>query len=240
MNTLKAKVVILPTDNQYTGILCKSPNGTLSTNILTGIPQHLYITTDDKIKERDWVLYDVAGYNNSKYNSHFLGQVTSIKEIGQANCHYGIDGNKLGKNLAWHCEDCKKIIATTDKLVIKDYENCNHEKNYLPRPSIVFVDKYCKEGGIDEVLVEYKEKLTIKLIKGRQWGDAPGANNPKGRPFYMKSYGYLPKINSHNTITIHSIKNNWNRKEVEELLLNMGLNAMLPEIEINNWIKENL
>jgi hypothetical protein len=44
-------VHLLPTDNQYKGSISLTPDGRLSTNILIGIPQNIYITNDSEIKE---------------------------------------------------------------------------------------------------------------------------------------------------------------------------------------------
>lgn len=63
----------------------------------------------------------------------------------------------------------------------------------LPQPSQAFVEKYVELGGIDEVDIELKSSDLDYFF-----GDL--------------------KVDSHNTITIHSIKNNWSREEVEKLL----------------------
>jgi hypothetical protein len=48
------------------------------------------------------------------------------------------------------------VIGTTD------------ESLGLPKPSQAFIEKYCKVGGIDEVLIEYikvRYNIAIVLIK---------------------------------------------------------------------------
>jgi hypothetical protein len=47
---------ILPTDNQYKGSISLTPDGRLTTNVLIGIPQHIYITSNEDIKDGDWCL----------------------------------------------------------------------------------------------------------------------------------------------------------------------------------------
>ena len=78
------------------------------------IVQHLYILSDDEIKEGDWYLLD----DNTI--------------------------NKASANLRYKNHE-KKIIASTDSSL------------KLPRPSNEFNKKYCEEGGINEVLVEYMD-----------------------------------------------------------------------------------
>jgi len=60
-------------------------------------------------------------------------------------------------------------------------------------------------------------------------------------------HNIIPKLNvdNHNTITIHSIKNSWTRKEVENLLHLAMTTASaygegIDEAEANDWIKHNL
>ena len=95
-----------------------------------------------------------------------------------------------------------KIIATTDiKLREKQYK-----ARRLPKLPQQFIKEYCDKGGIDKVMIEYEEELTAELYLGRKWGDSLGANDPKGRPFYMKSNGITPKVTSDNTLIIHPLE----------------------------------
>jgi hypothetical protein len=84
-------IFILPTDNQYKGSISLTPDGRLSTNVLIGIPQNIYITSDEEIKEGDWI-----GYSNLK-------KWVPVKYLG---------GDLIGSE--------KKIILTTDRDLIKD------------------------------------------------------------------------------------------------------------------------
>src|SRR5690606_13273419 len=78
-------------------------------------PQHLYIISNEEIKDGDWF--------------------------------YSPKVNKILRNLFNKFEQGdKKIIATTDSSL------------GLPTPSNSFIKKYCELGGIDEILVEYKEE----------------------------------------------------------------------------------
>lgn len=148
----KAKVILLPT-NEKSKItlsfkersfnqliepkltLIKESNYQLS-NIQS---QHLYIISDDEIKEGDWC------YDN------LLGLVFQF-EIGEANSDF------IKKHI-------KKIIATTDiKLGTCEYSDRYRESyfNPLPQPSQQFIEKYIEEYNkgnvITDVLVEYEGK----------------------------------------------------------------------------------
>lgn len=101
-------------------------------------PQHLYITSDDKIKDGDWMI-NINGDTIIKYDSKNEGDNT------------------------WR-EYWRKIIATTDKLCIgheDDYDERSKTGGnpiWLPEPSDKFIqayiDAYNKGEKIDKVLVE--------------------------------------------------------------------------------------
>jgi hypothetical protein len=88
---MNKNIHILPTDNQYKGSISLTPDGRLSTNVLIGIPQNIFITSDEEIKEGDWI-----GYSNLK-------KWVPVKYLG---------GDLIGSE--------KKIILTTDRDLIKD------------------------------------------------------------------------------------------------------------------------
>lgn len=99
------------------------------------INQHLYITSNEEIKENDWYY--------------------SIK--------YGILKARVATpNIDYEKEGCKKIIATTDESLEPRnlYGNSGLFKTKLPKPSNSFISKYIEEYNqgniITDVLVEYK------------------------------------------------------------------------------------
>lgn len=150
--------------------------------------QHLYIISDDVIKEDDW-LYNL--------------QTKNVRQC------FSIERSRLVYN-----EYDKKIIATTDKLLagIKhiqwskdleskyDFEKGYPKEYYLPQPSQSFIEKYIEQYNnqniITDVMVEYE---------GIEWLDRPLEYFPK---INLKD----------NTITIKRIKDTFTRKEVIELL----------------------
>ena len=140
MNQFKrAQVVMLPTEKQ-------SHLFRYSDNILQFQPglqygyspikaQHLYVISDDKIKEGDYIYHlDVCDITKAEY-----------------------DGNVLSKSF-------KKIIATTDTSLsyIKHDDTVPYPKGEqirLPQPSQQFIEKYVESYNagkiITDVLVEY-------------------------------------------------------------------------------------
>ena len=126
----------------------------------------------------------------------------------------------------------REVLATTDKSLIiyneSDYIKSSPYVKYLPQPSQAFIEKYCKKGGIDEVSVEYGGN-TVEFQNfcsdlGFSYDSAFGwyeNANPGHRPntsTLEEKFNNKLKVDSHNTITIHPIKDNWNRKETKELM----------------------
>tara|TARA_R110002124_G_scaffold281430_1_gene455743 strand:+ start:94837 stop:95577 length:741 start_codon:yes stop_codon:yes gene_type:complete len=244
INRKRAKVIMLPTEDNSGIILGLSKMGKLvyydknyanPSNDKYCQRQHLYITIDDEIKEGDYVLFKV---NNSR--PHVIGKVISIK----------FDITTLSfndnKDLEVYTKSCKKIIATTDKsLTIKSNRyNFNNEDGgfgtrqiNLPQPSQAFIEKYCALGGVDEILVEYE-----------QYGLCIPCNKQGVRHCaHPEECGYSqllerPKVDSHNTITVHPIKDSWNKEEhIADIKRLIQLyETTYTDGDINKWIKDNL
>lgn len=143
MSTVKreCRVVMLPTERGIIATYKKTGN-LAKPNFRVGIfesdvyqPQHLYILSDDEIKEGDWV----------------LGGTNTIVQ-----CMY--PENVVDR-------DVKKIIATTDVLgfVDKDLSKSMGGKveRRLPQPSQGFIQKYIDAYNngkpIEKVIVDYAE-----------------------------------------------------------------------------------
>lgn len=146
----KVTVVMLPTNEKASviglyidtnNLVFNNPN---NKDIPRGISQHLYILSDDEIKEGNWKLC---------LNDNSTSQYLSKKSIESDT----------------KCKDCKKIIATTDKSLTKEMYSVSSGKYQepLPQPSQsfieVFVEEYNKGNIITEVMVEY-ENNTPKFI----------------------------------------------------------------------------
>lgn len=179
-----------------------------STNL---IPQHLYILSDDEIKEGDWVLYKNKPCLVSLYAYSGEMKVTLIYAI----------------------KYCKKIIATTDTLIITNMSDSNAVREIdfdieVPKLSDSFIKKYIEEynkgSQITKVLVEYEfnqHKFMVTLCT-------------------TKEKEYNLKVDSNNTITIKKVKDSYSREEVEKLVINALKTRVVWQSEIDNWIKENL
>ena len=208
---VRAKVIMLPTKNKSllhthsklsTG--CEGM-GSFQTLKLTdsktkfedldwdgNIPQHLYFTTDEEIKEGDWCI--------DKYN-----QIWQFLD----NCLIGFDADKNKRfrtdNVEGH--KVKKIIATTDASL---YVPITQDKPFdeLPQPSDSFIKKYVEEYNagrtILKVLVEY-EKVYPKHF----------TYNPSENIIINL------KIDSNNTINIKKVEPKlYTRGEIEILITN--------------------
>lgn len=152
----KAQVIMLPTDKGT--IIKRNITNELKfsslNNPLLWTPQHLYITTDDKIEENDWRM--VIDKTSSLY--------------GEFEQHKG----SHSRNDQWG-----KIIATTDRLSIDNTPRnaagaIIGVEEILPQPSQQFIEQfieyYNKGEVITDVLVEYE---------GIEWLDRPLEYFPK-------------------------------------------------------------
>ena len=180
------------------------------------VPQHLYITSDEEIKEKDWILF--------QFGSDLVEQVTKILPNGDI---------IVGENNHRHPNFCKKIIATTDETLWLCDETVPYPKtNKLPKPSDSFISKYIEEYNVDnqitDVLVEYDDNGE------EDWfGDTY-----TGESFWNSKFEL--KVDSNNTITIKKVKDSYSREEVEKLVINALKTRVVWQSEVDKWIKENL
>ena len=229
---------MLPT-NQKTNIINTNQGLLYNSNDYIGINQHLYIISDDEIKEGDWV------YENN------LNTETNIYQVYKRN-------NKLGifrfRNVFVELSksNCKKIIATTDTSLIEEsrlMRECYSLK--IGQPSQQFIQKYIEEYNkgnvITDVLVEY-ENIYIDAF------DTVIIQHEKDTDSYLKQCKFISsnlKINpKDNTITIKKVKDSYTREEVIELCKQafidgtysggFGPNEKTINNETEKWIEENL
>ena len=143
----KCKVVMLATDKRdntksmlwlgrISNRLRYNANGTswIDSSVLI---QHLYILSDDEIKEGDWIL------------------TSANKVVIALNIH-----EKLPN-------DAKKVIATTDSSLRILKSHAIHEVGDVIKVPLIpqsFIEKYVSEynkgNKIEEVMVEYEDELT--------------------------------------------------------------------------------
>ena len=238
MTTFKRKcqVILLPTDEKavFEGQLVIGAGDFLFTSresdyIGSLIAQHLYILSDNLIKEGDWV------YNEEH---SFIGQVIEsnklIIEPSESIYSFGFKtGETKERRYRVHQLQCdgfknqslvnksKKIITTTDKSL--------NLSQLSPQFIQKYIEEYNKGNIITEVMVEYEEYPV------NSYGMSDGEPDIDIRL----------KVDKDNCITITKVKDSWAREEVESLLFQYAeYNALLSskgEIEdFNKWVVENL
>lgn len=217
----KCKVLMLPTNEKAQLVLGQQLVNVGETDIPNDkdvTKQHLYITSDDEIKEGDWCIDTVDNNFIFKMTKSFIKDNSNYKDY------------------------CKKIIATTDSsLTIGEEDIWKNRKdilypNILPQPSQSFIKKYVEEYNkgniITDVLVEYHNNYDLHYY-----------TPPGGIECCDKTDSWETKVNSKdNTITIKKIKDSWSRNEVK-YLLELGMNKAKSNFnsgEISKWIEENL
>lgn len=237
----KCKVVMLPTNekaNFKIGDIGLHPKQGLTINknpnldsIIKAMPkaanyikQHLYITSDDKIKEDDYTIYN-NGYNSPGFVVKKVKTSDGIV-FRRPNETWEDYGHKDGGITPLN-KDVKKIIATTDtELGYGDNVGAFYQS---PQPSQSFIEKYVEEYNKDniitDVLVEYNSLI---------------AHDSKGNK--IEEFDLEVKSKD-NTIIIKKVKDSWSRDEVIDLLTNHTINLRNKSNDLkytNKWIEENL
>lgn len=249
----KCKVVMLATktkDNTFVGILKGiqqyfpgngKPQPLFNTLSTCGIPdprycgytksmwepQHLYIISDEEIKEGDYFLSNLneilkCTKREDKFVWYEKLTVPGVSKVAQP---FSIHINLKPK----------KIIAATDQeLRIKSsIRNSNElDMNYgklefiLPQPSESFIEKYVTEYNKGNI-------ITHVMVEYDWYGHPDDYNNP---------HGIKLKINpKDNTITIRKLKDSWNREEVISLLDKYLIDITNKDIKSHSkWLEENL
>jgi hypothetical protein len=203
--------------------------------------QHLYIISDDEIKEGDWFI--------------------------EEDCELPINAG-YNKGL---CENCKKIIATTDtSLTINTYyEIEGNQKVQLPQPSQQFIEKYIESYNKGEVITDVLVEYELYMQRQSNVGTTRYVVSKDNKTFDKLNFDRIPtllgvKINpKENTITIKKLKDSWNREELEKIARNAfkagvdkGIALEIYKTELDNnpkadenfdkiptenkWIEENL
>lgn len=206
--------------------------------------QHLYILSDDKIEEGDWV------YENNLNQETKIYQI--IKREGKLlffrfrSVPIWLENNNHG---------CKKIIATTDtslsSIIHSNYPSGNTtgvrtliEVPQIPQSFIDhYIQQYNKGNIITEVMVEYVDNWYIYIPSGKYHDDEPV--KMKGN---LGEGDYYLKVNPNNTINIKSLKDSWTREELVQILSEFGKDVVnkeshLPhmfELYAIDWIEQNL
>lgn len=201
---LKRQVVMLPTEKAST-VKLSEKNG------LDYSPAMMFL------KEKEWVNQYIYILSDEKIENCWFVDIY-INKVYHSSTHVPN-------------ENCKKIIATTDKYLTTLFiptgfksgvGALSHSKQIpLPQPSQQFIEKYVEEYNkgniITDVMVEYESYHGIKTsIAEINAISGDGSMNWKGlgddRDFKLK-------VNlKDNAITIRKVKNSWSREEVIKII----------------------
>ena len=215
----KIQVHMLPTEDK-TGIFGLILNGTeiLQCSIISKIRvpgkslsngYHLYFTSDEKIKDGD----NIISLNGGENGEHLLAVARNIRYHKTCRKIIGTTDTKLNFNKSKTFKDVSPVtkVVTFDTVVLT---------KLLPQPPKSFIEAFCKAGGIKKVIVEYEEKYI-----------EPPSNIHSNRGYFITQ----PKVNSQNEITIHPIKNSWDREEVIKLYKSAYKNGFVDREKNNNY-----
>jgi hypothetical protein len=197
-------------------------------------PQHLYITSDDEIKEGDWFM-----------SAFFSYPIHNIKELRERPEGLGWTTEELNKDFKGH-----KIIATTDtSLKIITGMVGSGTGVLLPQPSDKFIqayiDAYNKGEKIEKVLVEY-EYFTCEN------GHTMSYETTCVYPMCGKMNYPTLKLKDNNII-IKKVKDSWAREElpikiIQDMIKYCEKEQIYDKLgshgdfyyKAKNWIEENL
>lgn len=178
MNKIKASIHLIATD-KYSYLVLQRKILALSKTVeyvgksrltlndgVDPIPQHLYITTDEKIKEGDWCLHFGKDFiNNILFDKITLVRVTE-KYSPRENNEDGYFWKQWDKDpqFSYSHNELRKILATTNSELW--WQGFRHEvdsvrKILVPKIPTLFIEQYIKaynEGSpIKEVWLQVSE-----------------------------------------------------------------------------------
>lgn len=216
------------------------------------VPHHLYVLSDDKIKEGDWFLTDVRD-RKSDNNGIPIWELRQCSKITNEWIFVkGEDG--IGYNPDWS----KKIIATndgylnTERIHKGEIIDESYPKYFgkLPEPNQLFIEdfiaKYNDGNPISEWLVDYEwearnvslPQLTDGIKRNKQELLDMGVSPSLGDIIYSL------KVNPEdNTITINPIKYSYNTQHLYKLArwmkhTDFNIHGYSPEDCVNKWLEE--
>ena len=218
------ELVLLPTDKAENALI-KS----ISALNLHGLDKLHYSNqylTQEYLSHINCKPYHLYILSNDKINDDDWSYDRMMKSIGQRNNVYS-----------------SKIIATTDKLVIKNMQDSNGVREIdfdllvskIPESFInTFVTEYNRDNVFTEVEIEYEK---YALCCSKHVSSTYCAEQCKEYTEHVKL-----KINLDNTINIKPYKYNYTKEEVELLIMKYALDehGVVISPSLSKWIKENL
>ena len=220
-----AKVIILPTNRKATlkgNELWININGELKLSKPNSIcpgPQvfhSLYITSDEEIKEGDWVIYVKSVFKVLKINKNNRPVVKMSDGEFELSC-------------------CEKIIATTDTSL-----RCTTMEIFgaLPQPSQQFIQYYINEYNKGNVITDILVECNKTLVNAMEPLYTMVIEDKDVYQIYCR-YRLNIKVNSDNTINIKPIKNSWSREQVVDII-KVFCNDYDILTSVDQWCEENL
>ncbi len=187
--------------------------------------QHLYILSDDEIKEGDWFM-------NLSDKGNFVD-----------NCIAEGKGERVVWNLKAEINSLRKIVATTDTSLSIKIKDSNPYGNFifkvlpqLPESFILAYIKAYNEGKpITEVDLKIEEAGKYNVDELRE-NHLKGLSHSYDKPMKIKTRG-------DNTVIIHQSKI-YSKAEVDEIIWKYKTYIDMldhpQDASTKNWIKENL
>jgi hypothetical protein len=219
------KVVMLPTNEASNIIIAKSvlhlSKAAAPTNKeIDHVCQHLYLTSNEEIKEGDWC-FELHNRESSATSPKYKDLEGNTWWLRQSNCNISANSNTG-----------KKIIATTDKSLhsIKWKDTPLESPSKLLKGIAVIPESFIKtyveaNGKISEVLVEYDEKKVIT----DGWISTISER--------IVTYVPILKLREDNTVILSQTKT-YTRDELKAYLKIALAHPMRTEEEINERIHE--
>jgi len=184
------------------------------------IPQHLYFTSDEEVKEGDNVLVSNKFIVKAEYvTSHIFPNDKGL----------GYTSDKGGRGVKFVKED-RKVVATTDKSLETcqcnkiGYHKMSCKLRYqIPQINPQFTEVYVKaKGKIDKVDLEY-ELRTISVGDEEDYAD-----------------NLTIKTREDNTVIVHQIKEKVYTRDQVEALIHKATLIDNDKFDFFKWIEENL
>lgn len=203
-------------------------------------PQHLYIVSDEPIKEGDWYYTPIKRSIEQCVRQRLIikggeNDITQLKIIATTDKSIAIEHSILS--------------ISQRKGLVNDYPV---EKTIIPSPSPEFVKAYVKaynaDKKIEEVMVEYEPDYSVDC-----GFDASECLTHQSNEKDCKGCSHCAvklKIDKDNCITITRVKDSWSREELDVILndfasaaITAALHGTLPSDAkhfTKQWIERNL
>lgn len=203
--------------------------------------QHLYILSDDEIREGD-CCYDNGTIYKIKDKKHLLvvlnfGNAKKIIATTDSSLTTGL--NNCDGCLAGKLVDIHGYHAMGENGKHLDLMICQKDKyiKCLPQPSEDFIRVYVEAYNKNDII----KYVDVDYIHSR-----PGDCGCRGMVHDGCGWAddvYDLKVNSKNEISIRKIKETWSRDEVKLAFMNFlkdnGLSG-ISGVTVNKWIEQNL